>query len=536
MEESSSQHPHQTPDAGRLAWLGDVPNVDLPALDALVEGLVQVQKQVSALQALEASMLSAAVDVVAATMAVRGIHDDQQLPWRELSAEIAAALRVSDRTVQARMGDAAALVQSFPAVHAALRDGRIDRLRARTIVDIGSSVPAGNAREAYESAALARAESLTVGRLGPACRAIADRLHPESIDERHTRARQRRRVGVTDLDDGMSRLFADLPSTLAHAVFDRLTQMAKTVQRGADAASPTGAQAESDGETDTRAEAREETDAGAVDAVAADAGAAAAGTAARTADAPIDARVTGAGGGERRDARTLDQIRTDVFADMLLSGVPDGHGPADLFDRIVARVQILVPAARLDPAADGAGTHSDGDGDLRDPHVPESFRRVRVAVGNDTAPSATLAGAGPIDTGTARILAGAARGWDRVFTDARTGGVLCVDRHDPSAHLKRLLAARDEHCRFPGCRQPVRRCEIDHTIPYRHGGPTCRCNLEHLCKGHHILKHRSRWRVRQLGDGILEWTSPTGRVYADMPAPRVRFVDMTAKPPDPPPF
>lgn len=63
------------------------------------------------------------------------------------------------------------------------------------------------------------------------------------------------------------------------------------------------------------------------------------------------------------------------------------------------------------------------------------------------------------------------------------------------------------------------------------------CNLAHLCRRHHILKHHTAWRVRQLSDGVLEWTSPTGRVYRDIPTSSVTFTP-TGDPPgvDPPPF
>ena len=104
-----------------------------------------------------------------------------------------------------------------------------------------------------------------------------------------------------------------------------------------------------------------------------------------------------------------------------------------------------------------------------------------------------------------------------------TGTVLAVDRYRPSDHLKRVLRVRDEHCRFPGCRMPTRRCDIDHTIAAEHDGPTELGNLAHLCRRHHTLKHHSAWRVRQSPDGVLHWTSPTGRSYPDHPARTLAF-------------
>ena len=109
------------------------------------------------------------------------------------------------------------------------------------------------------------------------------------------------------------------------------------------------------------------------------------------------------------------------------------------------------------------------------------------------------------------------------MTSPVTGCVLAVDRYRQTSALTRFLRARDERCRFPGCRQPVWRCDIDHTLDAAHGGPTEHCNLAHLCKRHHVLKHHSAWTVRQLPGGILEWTSPTGRIHTDHPEPTVRF-------------
>ncbi|WP_242435692.1 HNH endonuclease signature motif containing protein [Microbacterium sp. AISO3] len=153
-------------------------------------------------------------------------------------------------------------------------------------------------------------------------------------------------------------------------------------------------------------------------------------------------------------------------------------------------------------------------------------------MGEDEGP-ADLAGRSPIDAATARELAGKAASWDRLLTHPVTGTVLECDTYRPTAAMVRLLRARDRHCRFPGCRQPAIRCELDHTIAASHGGATHVCNLANLCKRHHDVKHHTRWRVRQLAGGRLIWTSPTGRVYReDAPPPLVAFT--TAEPPGSP--
>ncbi|MFJ3957958.1 HNH endonuclease signature motif containing protein [Arthrobacter sp. NPDC090010] len=122
-----------------------------------------------------------------------------------------------------------------------------------------------------------------------------------------------------------------------------------------------------------------------------------------------------------------------------------------------------------------------------------------------------------LDPESARLLAGAASGWNRVLTDPVSGDVLAVDRYRPSAALRRYLSARDGRCRFPGCCIGAAWLDVDHTEDAMHGGATTVGNLAGLCRRHHLLKHHSQWTVQQVGGGTLEWRSPTGKAYSDRP-------------------
>lgn len=179
------------------------------------------------------------------------------------------------------------------------------------------------------------------------------------------------------------------------------------------------------------------------------------------------------------DERTLDQRRADIMCDMLLTAAPTADGDKGL-GAIRATVQVTVPILTL------AGL--DGD-------------------------PALLDGESPIDPGIARALVACAPSWQRVMIHPVTHEPLRLDTYRPSKRLRRLIAARDQHCRWPGCRRRARRADIDHTIAFEDGGPTCPSNLEVLCKYHHTLKHASAWQVTQLGGGTLEFLSPTGRRY-----------------------
>ncbi|GAA0617976.1 hypothetical protein GCM10009547_20290 [Sporichthya brevicatena] len=110
------------------------------------------------------------------------------------------------------------------------------------------------------------------------------------------------------------------------------------------------------------------------------------------------------------------------------------------------------------------------------------------------------------------------------------------DIYRPPARLRRAIRARDKHCRFPGCRIPADRCELDHTIAFEIGGRTVYFNLSALCKHHHRaetfrnhpptwqghrIKHMPGWKCSQDEHGVLTWTTPTGQVFITRPPPPV---------------
>ncbi|MFJ6652267.1 DUF222 domain-containing protein [Microbacterium sp. NPDC091313] len=208
------------------------------------------------------------------------------------------------------------------------------------------------------------------------------------------------------------------------------------------------------------------------------------------------------------ESRSLDQLRADIACDLLVDGQVGAY--PDNARGIRATVSVTVPVLTLldeDPAA---------------------------------AP-AIVEGVGPIPLSRARELCGGSSGWMRVLTHPETGVVLSVgrDRYRPPAELRRLVRWRSERCQAPGCGMPAHRCEIDHQTPWAGGGRTELANLAPLCSGHHTIRHHGGWCVRQLDDGVLEWTSPLGRVYRVEPTRRVPVFSPSAgggDPPGGPPF
>jgi hypothetical protein len=190
------------------------------------------------------------------------------------------------------------------------------------------------------------------------------------------------------------------------------------------------------------------------------------------------------------DQRSADQRRADTLVALLL-GTGTGTSTGDL--EAVSSWQGRRPSVQVTVAAS-------------------------TMLGLDQHPG-ELDGYGPIPAAMARAIALDPTGtWRRLLTDEH-GQLLDYGRtvYEPPQPLVDHVVARDRTCRFPGCRRPARRCEIDHQQAWGDGGITADCNCECLCPRHHHLKHETSWTVTGHPADELTWTSPTGHTYRAPP-------------------
>jgi hypothetical protein len=89
--------------------------------------------------------------------------------------------------------------------------------------------------------------------------------------------------------------------------------------------------------------------------------------------------------------------------------------------------------------------------------------------------------------------------------------------HDPGVRLRHLAQVRHATCASPTCRRPAATCDFEHNIAYEAGGRTCLCNGGPKCRRDHRLKQDPRWKVEQLPDSTIRWTTPSGRQYTTEP-------------------
>lgn len=196
-----------------------------------------------------------------------------------------------------------------------------------------------------------------------------------------------------------------------------------------------------------------------------------------------------AGPDEADDPRSLGARRVDALLGLCLGAVRPADGLGD-----------PTPAPRRNP-----------------PVEVQVVVDLATLVGLSDSPG-QLRGHGPIPPGVVREWLADATVWRRLVTDPVTGHLLDYGprvRFAPRA-LKAFVAARDQRCIFPGCRQPADRCDADHDPPWRpdgSGGSTSADSLAPLCRPHHRWRTHHGWTFTRLAAGRYRWTSPSGRSY-----------------------
>lgn len=482
-----------------LVVLAD-PGPDFHPYNAPLQILEMLERRRRGADADRMRFLAAALDrTLERSESITGsVASSRELAYRSLRAEFAVGLSMSEYLVEQELTLAHKLRHDYQETFRALERGAISLQHCRVIADAATVLGAGNGEEparrraGYEREALEAAVSETPNRLRPIARRIAETWADRHLDARHSEARRERRVTVVDREDGMADLMAHLPAVEAHAIHDRLTRIARAAERGErhvpERHLPTrrasDRHAPDECAPDESAPDRNAIDRHTIDRHAPDQQGAA--------RRPDDGDESDEGTGVGMPTRSRDEVRADVFAELLLAADEHRLLAGGTAEAIRAQVQVVIPAEALPGnAVDAAGL---------DP----------------AAGVCELTGYGPIGTDAARGLAAHTAHWQRATTGP-DGVVLEVDRYRPTPEMRRLLRARDEHCRFPGCRVPASRCDLDHTVDAARGGATSTANLASLCRGHHTLKHHGGWSVEQDSGGVLRWTSPTGRQRIDRP-------------------
>ncbi|MCQ2000821.1 DUF222 domain-containing protein [Arthrobacter zhaoxinii] len=436
---------------------------NLEAFDAQTvgEALSRMAHLKSWVQAQEARLMNRMQEAVRDDFHAASGRLEPAMAFSLAASECAVILNVPQVTAQRLMFEAGLLCGPHAATLAGLEEGQLSYQHAQVVLEQCETVPAGKLPE-FEADLLKAAEGKTRAQFSAKARRLRETTFPDTVSKRHLTAFEQRKVTLDREEDGMSCLSAYLRAEEAQQIYTTLS----TAARGEQAAG---------------------------------------------------------------DSRSTDQLRADILAQLLMGGldltsagsgagagagsidVPEGNEGAGGDGRVRG------PGGDIESVTGGGrGTGCD-DGSI----VPRAEIMVLINAetlfGADDKP-AELHGYGPISAEAARRLARDAAGWTGLAQNPKTGEILGVGRRRKvPAGLRRWLRARDGTCRFPGCRVSTENADIDHTTDWAKGGPTDHGNLEHLCRRHHRFKTLGYWTACQPTPGVIEWTSPTGRIYRTDP-------------------
>ncbi len=204
-------------------------------LDGLAEAS-RVDAKVAAVKVRLASGYTGAARALAGPAESPQDHRGQEMA---VVAEIACVLTVSERTAGALLAEARALTTALPLTLSALQAGQLSWQHARIMVDETTNLDPDGAKaleahfldpDAVNPARGCPAGGLVPGRFRHKARTWRERHHPVSIEKRHTRSAEDRRLEYAPDRDGMAWLSAYLPADTAAGIWDRTTTAARALQ------------------------------------------------------------------------------------------------------------------------------------------------------------------------------------------------------------------------------------------------------------------------------------------------------------------
>jgi hypothetical protein len=465
----------------------------------------------------QAQELSAVAEIASRTATLRNRADgagrpDQVLP--EAGAEVALALTMSQPTAMDWTGLATRLRWQLAATGAALTDGRIDLARARIIAEATAPLPDETAR-AVEERVLSAVEGQTTAQLRAAVRRAVIAGDPDGADRRRQQAERCAKVSLYPDHEGTATLVGSaLPAVSAAAAMARITAIARAMKTAGFSGGldylrssvmlglllgtplPPGAPPDDPPPPDEPPSPDGPPDRpppGLLDVLLP--------WSALTAGPYAEpARLGGIGPVTALQTRQLLELATRHPATEWRILITDENGHARAVERL--RCTSCSPPFRT-----RAG-----------PTTAPVIGRITVTI-----PRAALTSPGP--PARSKLAAALLRAAERAIARAQAAGRAgnnCAHQHAtaayrPTPRLRDFVVARDGTCTFPPCGQPAWRADLDHTIPWHHGGPTCACNLGARCRTHHKIKQLPGWKLEQPQPGMFRWTTPAGRSYTCQP-------------------
>ncbi len=430
-----------------------------------IDYLAALEKQGAWLQAL----LQIAIVAVAGVEPTvdQGTYAGVDDPQRE---EIASTLNLAPVTAQSRIDVARILTQHLPATCAALANGEISSAQATAIAKESAALLRRgidlDQLKYLEGEALSYSEFHTPTQVTNKVRSLVAKMDPVEFEIVAAEAKLGRRVTLTTQPHGMAQIVALLPAVEAQTIWIAIDKLARVNRdKKTNLNFPDGHSPKSSTSSACTSSAS---------------------TSSTCTSSTCTSEMNNVGQEfpdfilANLEPMTLDQFRADALAQIADKFLADSE------DQNLAHGRPVTLNLTLD--------------------LP-TFLGLKENPG-------LLAGYGEIPASVARLLATDAK-WKRFITDPVTGNLMDYGRltYEPPQALVDFVVARDRRCRFPGCRQPARICDIDHAVAWEDGGRTSNENLGLLCRRHHRMKTHGGWKLISFEDGSCQWTSPIGKIF-----------------------
>jgi hypothetical protein len=223
----------------------DIEETPLPvsvdnALGGLVDGLVEVERSAAKLAAIKVEQVNQIRLFTELNTPVTTSHGMR--PWSQAAtarrtavSEVAAALRIPERSAENLIEEARMLSERLPLTMAGLRAGDFSFRHAKAIVAHASSL-SDELHAAFEAAVVPSASRLTFSKFDQKARTIRERMDASTIAERHEKSVADRETWFEPGRDGMGWTHLYTAAHIALGAYNRADEIARELAQNPDEA------------------------------------------------------------------------------------------------------------------------------------------------------------------------------------------------------------------------------------------------------------------------------------------------------------
>jgi hypothetical protein len=154
---------------------------------------------------------------------------DEVVARTQLISTVSCAMGVTESYAGQLIHHSHMLTEFLPRTLEALLEGAISYKHATVMVDHADTLPK-DARAAFDEQLAPIARQTSATKLDRRARYLREKMHPDSIRERHVKAKADRCMSVEPTRDGMAYLTFFVPAPLAFGIFNRFANAAATMK------------------------------------------------------------------------------------------------------------------------------------------------------------------------------------------------------------------------------------------------------------------------------------------------------------------